>query len=124
MKEKVICALIGLSLFAGWMGYKIWYLNSDSYRARFAVRFERLKVNDSYEQMISLIGRAPTHYCDVEVMPEVLSDPKQEYREFIYRIGDTDFTARFPYLGVASYGGMVEKKGPVTRRGCAAEWSK
>jgi hypothetical protein len=74
--------------------------------------------------MVSVMGREPTHYCDVEIMPIHLSDPKEEYTEFIYRIGDTDFIARFPETGFDRYGGLVEKKGPVPLSGCAAEWSK
>lgn len=91
MKAKIILILVSVSLVGGWLGYKIWYLNSD--------------------------------YCDVLVSPAHLSEPEEHYREFIYRIGDTDFIARFPHAGLGNYGGLVAKKGPVPRSGCAAEWS-
>lgn len=123
MKEKIILAVVALLLVGGWLGYQVWYLNSDAYRTRFAARFDQLKTNDTYEQMIGIVGCKPTHYCDVIATTLPSSDSGKRYRDFIYRIGETDFVARFPNERLGVYGGLVEKRGPVPRSGNAAPWS-
>jgi hypothetical protein len=123
MRWKVIGVLIGIAAVGAWTGYTLVYKHSSGYRAKVQARFQQLQLGDSYERMVQIVGSHPTHHRQVQVLAATIGAPSQHYRDFIYRIGDTDFVARFSPSGAGRFGPMIEKRGPVpTTR--AAEWSR
>jgi len=102
--------LIGFTLFALWLAY-VFYTFSGAYRARFQAKFDQVKVGDSYEQMVALLGK-PDHYCPLEryvdsSTPGFMTTDTVAQVE-IYRVGTWDFGVEFPWVG-------YEKRGPATR---------
>jgi hypothetical protein len=93
--------LFGFALVALWLGY-VAYTFSGAYRTRFEAKFNQIQVGDSYEHMVSLLGK-PDYYCPLEryvdsSTPGFMTTDVVSQVE-IYRVGTWDYGVEFPFVG-------------------------
>ena len=101
--------LIGLALFLVWLAY-VAYTFSGAYRARFEAKFNKVQAGDSYDRVVSLLGK-PDYYCPIDQysFAEGQINPVRATVAVteIYRIGTWDYGVEFPYVGNNDHGAVA-----------------
>jgi hypothetical protein len=112
MKNRIRSLLFGFALVALWLGY-VAYTFSGAYRTRFEAKFNQVQVGDSYDRVVSLLGK-PDYYCPLEQFVDTptngiwITTTNVVSQVEIYRVGTWDYGVEFPFIGEG-------RRGPVTK---------
>lgn len=93
MKEKLkgaAAVAVVLAAMGGWMAYE----DSDRYRQRFETRFNSLKVGDTYERMVDVLGKANVH-CTILRFHLDMSAPDDNSMLEVYRIAGYEYRVEY-----------------------------